>query len=206
MLNITGAGKNRKTRNTRIIPVIFNKNLWINMVKETKTPKICRDVGRYAPKASKVTSGHIPENTVHLQRRGQSGIICLQTLPLSGSGEKMKQRSGVYEKDPPHHGAGLGLGAAAVPVRLRLRGRQDPPQIPDLGRGPAREHAGHLRRLHPKAPRCGHRGTGHQLERVLDQAGGRSRIQHHAGYLLDAHQPDLVLFRFRHSGGCHRPL
>ena len=43
-------------------------------------------------------------------------------------------------------------------------------------------------RLHGAASRCGHRGTGYKLGRVLDEAGGFRNQQPDAGYFLDAHQ------------------
>ncbi len=57
--------------------VIMYKIRQINLVKKTKMPKIYRYVASCALKALETTCGNIFKNAVHLQRRGQSGIICL---------------------------------------------------------------------------------------------------------------------------------
>lgn len=57
--------------------VIVYKKWQINLVKKTKMSKIYLYVASYALKALKATCGNIFKNAVHLQRRGQSSIICL---------------------------------------------------------------------------------------------------------------------------------
>ena len=57
--------------------VIIYKIRQINLVKKAKMSKIYLHVVSYTLKALEATCGNIFKNAVHLQRRGQSGIICL---------------------------------------------------------------------------------------------------------------------------------
>ena len=89
-------------------------------------------------------------------------------------------------------------------LRIGQCRRHGEPDIPDLGRGAARRYAGHVRCLHGAAPQRAHRSAGHQLGRVLDQAGGGRHLQPDAGHLLDAHQRDPEVCRLRQAGGLLR--
>ena len=128
-------------------------------------------------------------------------IICLYNFGRRNSNEKHET----------HGCRTAGSGHGCGPCGLRRRqperrgcGRQCQPDLPDLGRGPAGRYAGHVRCLHRPAPQREDRGAGDQLERILDQAGGRCHQRPDAGHLLDAHQRAAEIRRQRHAGGLLR--
>ena len=116
--------------------------------------------------------------------------------PLANSKEM------AYEEDfSPFVPCGYSRAGGSKPDhRLRRCERwQDPSDVPDLGRCPARRYAGHVRRLHGTAPRRRHRGAGHQLGRVLDQTGSGHHGQTGPRHFLDAHQRDPQVRRQRQA-------
>ena len=153
----------------------------------------------------KLCNVHNAQFSVH-----NSVIMTKQRLPRAPSRAGTRspigkfQKEMAYEEDfSPFVPCGYSRAGGSKPDhRLRRCERwQDPSDVPDLGRRPARRYAGHVRRLHGTAPRRRHRGAGHQLGRVLDQAGSGHHGQTGPRHFLDAHQRDPEICRQRQAGG-----